>query len=137
MTKNGIVRLLSVLFAIITAFSWTSTAFATDVDSPINEEVPTRYSTIQTTSSSITISGVTATCVAALKAQYSTTLKITMSLQKKNSSGTYETVKTWTDSKTGTTLNLGGSKVINPLKTYRIKVSFTAGNETFTTYKYA
>ena len=34
------------------------------------------------------------------------------------------------------TTSLSGSKVINPLSTYRLKVTYTAGSETYVAYKY-
>lgn len=58
-----------------------------------------------------------------------------MELQKKKSKG-YETVETWTASKTGTILTISESRNINILCNYRLKVTFTAGNETEVIYKY-
>ncbi|WP_298654032.1 hypothetical protein [uncultured Eubacterium sp.] len=58
-----------------------------------------------------------------------------MELQKEKSSG-YETVETWSESKTGTILSMSESRNINVLCNYRLKVTFTAGNETETIYKY-
>lgn len=61
--------------------------------------------------------------------------KIKMELQKEKSK-TYETVETWTNSKTGTVLAMSESRNINVLCKYRLKVTFTAGKETEVVYKY-
>lgn len=99
------------------------------------DEEPTRYTVISSNSYGILISGLKATCSGSLTAQYSTTIKIKLELQKK-SGGVYSTIKTWSDSKTGRSIALSGSKVINPLSSYRLKATFTAGSETVTYYDY-
>ncbi len=120
--------------AMLIALSASTVAFA-ETDDSSDSEIELRYSTIGSTSVSFRISGITAKCAATLGAQYSTSLKIKMELQKK-SSGTYSTVKTWTKSATGTGTGLEGTKTINPLSTYRLKTTFTAGSETAVFYKY-
>ena len=72
---------------------------------------------------------------ATLKAKNSVPLKIKMELQKEKSKG-YETVETWTSSKTETVLGMSESRNINVLCNYRLKVTFTAGKETEVVYKY-
>jgi hypothetical protein len=84
---------------------------------------------------SIEISGIKAKCTAKLKSKKSVPLKIKMELQKEKSK-TYETVETWTSSKTGTVLAMSESRNINVLCKYRLKVTFTAGKETEVVYKY-
>lgn len=86
-------------------------------------------------SESFEISGIKATCKATLKADKSMKLTIKMELQKLKS-GAYETIKTWTGSKTGTTLTMSESRNINIFCDYRLKVTFTAGSETVTVYRY-
>ncbi len=113
----------------VSVFGISSNVFADD------SEEPTRYSVIATDTAAIRISGITANCSASLSASYSTSLKIKMELQKKKS-GSYSTIKTWSDSRTGTVLGISGSKTINPLSTYRLKTTFTAGNETVVRYDY-
>ena len=132
--KKNLIKIFSVIMALVMALSAGTVAFA-DTDDSSDTEIVYRFSVIGTNSANFTISGITASCSARLTAQYSTSLKITMDLQKK-SSGTYSTVKTWTKSANGTATGLSGSKTINPLSTYRLKVTFKAGNETFVTYKY-
>lgn len=58
-----------------------------------------------------------------------------MELQKKKS-GTYETIKTWSVSKTGTYLSVAEKRAINLLADYRLKTTFTAGMETRVAYAY-
>jgi hypothetical protein len=59
-----------------------------------------------------------------------------MEIQKKKSSG-YETVETWTTSRTGVGVSITEKRTINALSTYRLKVTFTAGSETAVQYDYA
>ena len=132
--KKHTIKIISVLMAVLMALSVGTVAFA-ETDNSSDTEIIYRYSTISSTAVGFDISGLTAECNAVLAAQYSTSLKIKMELQKK-SGGSYSTVKTWTKSATSTATSLAGSKIINPLSTYRLKVTFTAGNETVTRYKY-
>lgn len=125
---------LSIFMALLMAVSVFGISFNAVADTD-DEEIPVRYSVIASNSYNIKISGLKATCSGSLTANYSTTVKIKLELQKK-SSGTYSTVKTWQDSRTGVTISLEGSKVINPLSDYRLKATFTAGSETVTRYDY-
>ena len=134
--KKNILKVVSLVLVIMTVLLTCACAFATNVDSPADEIEPDRYAVIGSTSLSFYISGVTAHCGASLSAKKSTSLQVVMTLQKKNSSGTYSNVKTWSASKTGINLALSESRVINPLSTYRLKGTFTAGGETATFYKY-
>lgn len=93
------------------------------------------YVNISGTTGKLDISGIKAKCTATLKAKKSVNLSIKMELQKEKSNG-YETVETWTSSKTGTYLSMTESRNINILSTYRLKVTFTAGGETEVIYKY-
>lgn len=100
-----------------------------------NNELAPCYINIANKSESITISSIKATCAASMSTNRTMRLTIKMELQKKKSNG-YETVKTWTSSKTGTTLSMSESRNINALCTYRLKVTYTAGNEQVVAYKY-
>lgn len=93
------------------------------------------YVNISDSLAKLSISGIKANCSANLQSKKSVNLKIKMELQKKKSSG-YETVETWTSSKTGTILAMSKSRNINALCKYRLKVTFTAGSETTVIYKY-
>jgi len=99
------------------------------------DAVSPRYVSIDSTVSSISISGIKATCKASVTASYSTSLKIKMELQKEKSSG-YETVETWTKSGTGVYLADNQSRNINLLSDYRLKTTFTADGESVTLYSY-
>ena len=100
-----------------------------------NEEIAPYYVNISLSSATLRISGIKATCNATLRSKSSVSLSIKMELQKKKSSG-YETVETWTSSKTGTYLSMDESRNINLLCSYRLKTTFTAGSETEVKYKY-
>lgn len=129
MTKKA----FSLFMALIMALSVFGFSFNTLADDTSDDADNTRYSVISMNTGALRISGITAKCNASLTASYSTTVSIKMELQKKKS-GAYETVKTWSDSRTGTTISLSGSRTINVLSTYRLKVTFTAGNETIVRY---
>ena len=135
MTKK-IFSLLTAIALMISVFSIGFNSYAADTDTPVDEEIIEEYTTIASNTYLISISGVTATCNATLKPSYQTSLYIKMELQKKSSNGTYSTVKTWTASKTGISLSAHGTKTINPLSTYRLKVTFTADRETVVRYAY-
>lgn len=95
---------------------------------------PFYASTLKTTSY-FKISGIKSTSQATLQSQKSMKLTIKMELQKLKS-GAYETIKTWTGSKTGTYFSMTESRNINIFCDYRLKVTFTAGNETEVVYRY-
>ena len=99
------------------------------------EMVEARYVVIKDAESSLSVSGISAKCRATLETKSSKSLKIKMELQKKKSTG-YETLQTWTASKTGTSLSMDESRNINLLCSYRLKTTFTAGSETEVKYKY-
>lgn len=125
-------QIFSVILSLLIIFTGTTVCSA--AINPENEVSPC-YVNIDGKSAKISISGIKATCTASLRSKKSVLLKIKMELQKEKSSG-YETVKTWTSSKTGTYLTMSESRNINVLCDYRLKVTFTAGNETAIVYKY-
>lgn len=135
--KKNILKVLALALVVMTVFLTCACAFATDTDTPVDEIEPTRYSTIGSAVLTFNISGVTANGAAGLTAQRNTSLQIVMTLQKKNSNGTWSNVKTWSKSGSGHSLNLAVSRVINVFSTYRMKGTFTAGGETTTIYRYA
>lgn len=90
---------------------------------------------IESATSSLTISGINSKSYALLKVKTTTNLKIQIELQKlKNSS--YETIAKWQKETSGTILVVEEKRIINALSDYRIKVTFTAGNETIVKYAY-
>ncbi len=133
--KEKITALLMSLIIVISVFSFSFTSFAEELDTPIDNEIIEEYQVIFDHTSGINIIGVTAKCNGSMTASYSTNISITLELQKL-SSGSYSTIKTWSDSRTGTSIGLEGSKVVNILNSYRLKTTFTAGNETVVVYSY-
>ena len=99
-------------------------------DATVNydNEVAPLYVNISNHFEQIEISGIKAKCTAKLKSKKSVPLKIKMELQKEKSK-TYETVETWTSSKTGTLLSVSESRNINVLCKYRLKVTFISIDE--------
>lgn len=136
MVKKRFYKLLCIVLAVVTVFSSALSVSAAVIDDNDEPGIMPMYTTIGTASCAVSISGITASCRASLSSKTSTSLKIKMELQKKKSSG-YSTVETWTGSRTGTTLAVSGSRTINVLSTYRVKVTFTAGSETTVVYDYA
>ena len=127
---------LSLLFVLLFALQGLVAVFAADPETPVAEPVVERLSNIKSYDCSCYISGITLYASAELTAKSSMYLQITIELQK-YSGGSYNTVDSWTDSKTGTHLSMNVSKVINVFSTYRIKVTFTAGGESVVAYAYA
>lgn len=130
MVKNSlsIVLILTMLFSV---FAINSSAETVEEE---NNIMP-RWSVLDGVATSFTISGLVATASVSVTSKYSTSLSIKIELQKEKSTG-YETIETWTKSGAGTYLILEEDRLINILADYRIKVTCTAGGETFTTYDY-
>ena len=120
------------LLSFLMIFSNSSISYAAVIP---DSEISPCYVNISYNTSKLTISGIKAKCTAEVQANKSVSLKIKMELQKEKSSG-YETVETWTSSKTGTFLAMSESRNINIFCDYRLKVTFTAGSETEVVYKY-
>lgn len=123
-------RILSVLVLILIVFNCTTSNSVATYD-----EITPYYINILKEEATIDISGLKSECSAKLYSKNSLTLLIKMELQK-NKSGGYETVETWTSSKTGTYLSVSESRLINVFADYRLKVTFTAGTETSIVYDY-
>jgi len=128
-TKHTLKLFCTILALLMTFCSASLSVQAND------KEITPYFSTIASASSAIRISGIKATCSATLTSNRSVSLKIKMELQKKKSSG-YETVETWTASRTGSILTDEESRNINILYDYRLKTTFTAGSESFFCYSY-
>ena len=133
--KKSFKKLIAFLLVFMLIFLLTVYNNALNTSALEQEVDGVKYSTILSNRSNISKNGIIVTCKASLEARYSTNLKIVMTLQKNTSSG-YTDVKTWTATGSGTYLDAEESRVINILYTYRFKVTFTAGNESVTTYSH-
>ena len=125
---------LSILLILTMLFS----SFAIISSATSNEDenvIMPRFTTIQSVTTSFTISGLNSTSSVVLASKVSTSLYIKIELQKEKSSG-YETIETWTKSGTGTSIILEETRLINVFSNYRIKVTCTAGGETHVKYDY-
>lgn len=131
--RKTIKQILSVAMCLLLCF--LTAAFAKAEDASEDENSGAKYTYIESKTCSLSISGINSTSKALLYAKSSTSLKIQMELQKLKS-GSYSTIKTWTATKTGTSLSMSETRLINVLATYRLKVTFTAGSETVTSYAY-
>lgn len=129
--KNFFLILLSALL-MFTCPAYANAAEITDRDEHM---ISPAYTTIDSNSAYIRISGIKAECNANMVSQVTTTLKIKMELQKEKSTG-YETVETWSTSRTNNTIYLSASRNINIFSDYRLKVTYTAGSETIVVYAY-
>ena len=127
-TSVSILLILTMLFS---SFAVMSSAAVVEDDYGV---MPC-FTTIQSVTTSFTISGLNSTSSVVLASKVSTSLSIKIELQKEKSSG-YETIETWTKSGTGYTLGLEETRLINVFSDYRIKVTCKAGSETHTTYDY-
>lgn len=124
----SILLIITMMFSIFVVNSSASTADDENTVTP-------RFTTISSVATSFTISGLNSTSYVALTAKTSTSLYIKIELQKEKSTG-YETIETWTKSGTGMVLTLEETRLINVFSDYRIKVTCTAGSETYTKYDY-
>lgn len=95
----------------------------------VEDDISLMYVNVGNKGATINISNGTATCKATMTAKKSTSLKITMILQKKSGTA-WINVETWTASKTGTSVSMVKTKAISTNSSYRIKVTFVAGGET-------
>lgn len=134
MTKqnNRLKQVCLIMLSLLMIFSST---FISNASVKNDKEISPCYVNIADRSVKLSISGIKANCSATIQSNKSVNLKIKMELQKEKSSG-YKTVETWSSSKTGTYLSMNESRNINILSNYRLKVTFSAGSETETVYKY-
>ena len=134
MTQQNI-RIRQIALMLISLLMIFSSAFVSNAAVNNDNTISPYYLNISNRLVNLSISGIKANCSATVQSKKSVALKIKMELQKEKSSG-YETVETWTSSKTGTILAMSESRNINILCNYRLKVTFTAGSETEIVYKY-
>lgn len=125
------VSIILILTMLLSVFALNSSAAVIEDD----YEIMPCFTTISAVSTSFTISGLNSTSFVVLTSQYSTSLYIKIEFQKEESTG-YKTLETWTKSGTGTYLALEETRLINIFADYRIKVTCTAGSETYTVFDY-
>ncbi len=99
------------------------------------DEQPTRFAVISTTSCNLVISGINSTSYATMQTSRIVSLSIKMELQKLKS-GAYSTIETWSTSKTGSAISISEDRLINIFSDYRLKVTFKADSETYIAYTY-
>jgi hypothetical protein len=132
--SNIVKKSLSVILILTMLFSvFVINSSAANVEEE-NTIMP-RWSVISGVGTSFIISGINSTSTVSLTAKYSTSLYIKIEFQKEESTG-YKTLETWEKSGTGTMIALEKTRLINIFADYRIKVTCTAGGETFTTFDY-
>ncbi len=125
------VSIILILTMLLSVFALNSSAAVIED----NYEIMPCFTTINSVATSFTISGLNSTSYVVLQSQYSTSLYIKIEFQKEESTG-YKTLETWTKSGTGTYLVLEETRLINIFADYRIKVTCTAGSETYTKFDY-
>lgn len=124
----SIVLILTMLFSV---FAINSSAALVEEEYPI---MPC-WSVISGVATGFSISGLVATASVSLSSQHSTSLYLKVEFQKEESTG-YKTLETWEKSGTGTHLGLEEDRLINIFADYRIKVTATAGGETYVKFDY-
>ncbi len=128
---NKSTSIVLILTMLLSVFALNSSAAVIEDD----YEIMPCFTTIDAITTSFTISGLNSTSSVLLSSQYSTSLYIKIEFQKEESTG-YKTLETWTKSGTGTVLLLEETRLINIFSDYRIKVTCTAGSETYTVFDY-
>ena len=124
----SIVLILTMLFSV---FAINSSAALVEEEYPL---MPC-WSVISGVTTGFSISGLVATASVSLSSQYSTSLYIKIEFQKEESTG-YKTLETWEKSGTGVVIALEEDRLINIFADYRIKVTCTAGGETYVKFDY-
>ena len=99
MTKQNI-RIRQIALMLISLLMIFSSTFVSNAAVNNDNTISPYYVNISNRSAKLSISGIKADCTASVQSNKSVNLKIKMELQKEKSSG-YETVETWTSSKTG------------------------------------
>lgn len=129
-------KLLCLVLSLLFVFQPAIISFAVDSDHREEETEPVDFTYISISTCSCSISGLILTANAGVSAKNTASLSIVMEVQKLKS-GSYETVKTWSASKTGLVLNMSETQVINVFSTYRLKATVKANGETDILYSYA
>ena len=141
--KTKINRIFTFILTIIIVFTFgANTVLASETKSPTNDIIITddsgvdlRYMNIDLISASITSKGTKVYLSTSVVSKSRNNIKILMCLERLDGT-TYKTISDWSNSGTGTTLSVSGSRVYNVLKKYRLRSVVTVGNESVTVYRY-
>lgn len=141
--KTKINRIFTFILTIIIVFTFgANTVLASETKSPTNDIIITddsgvdlRYMNIDLISASITSKGTKVYLSTSVASKSRNNIKILMCLERLDGT-TYKTIADWSNSGTGTTLSVSGSRVYNVLKKYRLRSVVTVGNESVTVYRY-
>lgn len=141
--KTKINRIFTFILTIIIVFTFgANTVLASETKSPTNDIIITddsgvdlRYMNIDLISASITSKGTKVYLSTSVVSKSRNNIKILMCLERLDGT-TYKTIADWSNSGTGTTLSVSGSRVYNVLKKYRLRSVVTVGNESVTVYRY-
>lgn len=141
--KTKINRIFTFILTIIIVFTFgANTVLASETKSPTNDIIITddsgvdlRYMNIDLISASITSKCTKVYLSTSVVSKSRNNIKILMCLERLDGT-TYKTIADWSNSGTGTTLSVSGSRVYNVLKKYRLRSVVTVGNESVTVYRY-
>lgn len=141
--KTKINRIFTFILTIIIVFTFgANTALASETKSPTYDVIITDdsgvdliYMNIDLISASITSKGTKVYLSTSVVSKSRNNIKILMCLERLDGT-TYKTIADWSNSGTGTTLSVSGSRVYNVLKKYRLRSVVTVGNESVTVYRY-
>ncbi len=114
-TKKFVKQFALIVLSMIMMLNFNICAIAATIDKKDDSGLQPMYTTIETNSVYISISGIKATCNATLTSQVPTSLNIKMELQKEKSNG-YETIETWTKSKNGASMSFTETRNIVKFK---------------------
>lgn len=141
--KTKINKIFTFILTIIIVFTFgANTVLASETKSPTNDVIITDdsgvdllYMNIDLISASITSKGAKVYLSTSVVSKSRNNIKILMCLERLDGT-TYKTIADWSNSGTGTTLSVSGSRVYNVLKKYRLRSVVTVGNESVTVYRY-
>lgn len=129
-------KIITVVLVMLTILSANLMTVHADSNSEQCSEVTLTRSTISGVVSYSTyfrFQGFTIYCESNLEAETESYLEITMELEVLRDDG-FEVIETWNISSVGSQVSLLGDKFVNIIKTYRLKTTFTVGEESFVLY---
>jgi hypothetical protein len=132
-------KFLATLLAILTVFSFATTAQASTISAP-EAEIGTQYVDLSRISATLSVSGSKATSILLVIGNSNVTkISATLQLQQRNSNGTYSDYgSSWTNTANGSSMHVSDTKTVASGGTYRLKVVITSytssGSSTETAY---